>query len=107
MSSPYFNQSLQETRNSEGGSQAQNLNGIPAKDFEEVSPKLDRRIMEIFDLYIRPGSIKEIDISSKDRKKLETELEFKNNHPDIWKPVFENIANLLRANSLEKFLNQK
>ncbi|KAI8901666.1 hypothetical protein BC833DRAFT_576803 [Globomyces pollinis-pini] len=72
------------------------------------SPDVAKRIQDMFTVivedFITPGGQREINIIERHRKFILTEFKNGNYHPEIWKSTFEHIANLLRANSLIKFL---
>ncbi|KAJ3304219.1 hypothetical protein HDV03_002956 [Kappamyces sp. JEL0829] len=62
---------------------------------------------EMLETFILPGSPKEINITSVQRKVLMNELKNETFHPEIWKPTFEHVANMLRTNLLAKFLKSE
>jgi hypothetical protein len=68
---------------------------------------MKEKCSELLELFIFPGSSKEINVSSMQRKLLMAELKNETYHPEIWKGVFEQTANTLRCNSLPRFLKTK
>ncbi|KAJ3276859.1 hypothetical protein HDV01_002914 [Terramyces sp. JEL0728] len=77
---------------------------MTGEKYKELMVQLKSMCQSIVDTYIKSESVKEINIIERQRKQIINELSSGNYHPEIWKPTFEHIANLLRTNSLTKFL---
>ncbi|KAJ3316059.1 hypothetical protein HDV04_000268 [Boothiomyces sp. JEL0838] len=77
---------------------------MSGEKYKELMVQLKTMCQSIVDTYIKSESLREINIIERQRKQIVNELSSGNYHPEIWKPTFEHIANLLRTNSLTKFL---
>jgi hypothetical protein len=71
---------------------------------EQLIRKMKDATKNILETYILDQSPKEINIIARIRKSIIAEINSGNYHPDVFKSAFEHIGNLLRTNSLPKFL---
>jgi hypothetical protein len=74
------------------------------QEIAQLTNKMKLATQSILETFISEQAKKEVNITARQRKAILAELESGNLHPEVWRPAFEHIANLLRSNSLTKFL---
>jgi hypothetical protein len=87
------------------------LNGEPVRpshmtqnEYQEKIVGLKEMLEKIISTFVRPNSKKEVNITANIRKPLLTQYEQGIIHPDILNLAYDHVANMLRLNSLQKFL---